>query len=125
MKPRRGREFIREHAKATGVPEGDMEDMVQGYYDIIRKHVVEMDHIRVKLRGIGLLKISKFRVAKEIRELQQLSVQKNQYWGEQHRTGNMLTRLHKVAEMIQKEDEYLYIQQQEKLRYKEQKNKKL
>ncbi len=125
MKPRKGREFIKEHAKARGVPEGDMEDMIQGYYDTIRKHVTGLEDIRIKLRGIGLLKISNRRVAEEIVKLQQLTVQDNQYWGEQHRAANMLTRLHKVAEMIQKEDEYVYIQQQEKLRYKEQKNKKL
>jgi len=119
MKPRKAKEFIEEHAQNRGVPEEDMEDMIRGFYDAIRMHATNLEHINIRIAGIGNLKVRQRRVDEFIDHLQRLSVNNNVGFFQMEKNNDLLERLNRIVEIRNREYANCEMQRQEKLLYKE------
>ena len=69
MYPKKSRELIPDYAKEQGIPEQDLEDMVNGYYKAIRTKLSALEYWNFRVRGLGDFRASRKKVVKAFYKL--------------------------------------------------------
>lgn len=94
MRPRKAKEFIPEVAKELNIPEHIVEDVIDYYWQEVRKSLSSLKHVRVHLTNLGDFTIKHWKIEDKILKLEQ--------WEENNRQKGLqqITARFKTAESI-------------------------